>query len=249
MKEPEQENRHTPLSYHGAWRIVCLNVLVPGVLGKEMRSHPVNILFFALATRTMFQLDRSEMGQQSRVLPVRTPRSPTMADQPDPRFAQILDRTITPELYQEILRLWLQHVTNEERLFVPHSQAVLEDAMKQMLIPFTDDCVMQLVFTGERWTGHDGARQFYDVFLSSIDGMKWVPQALVIGPQGVLDVVNMTGVLQRPFAGLTSVGAQLSLQWLIYFPWVMEKHQFRGEIIYSIRPLTAHESVSIPFAL
>jgi predicted PurR-regulated permease PerM len=33
-----------------------LNVLVPGVLGKEMRLHPVNILFFTLATVTMFGL-------------------------------------------------------------------------------------------------------------------------------------------------------------------------------------------------
>src|SRR5438552_5947824 len=33
-----------------------LNVLVPGVLGKEMRLHPVNLLFFTLATGTMFGL-------------------------------------------------------------------------------------------------------------------------------------------------------------------------------------------------
>jgi predicted PurR-regulated permease PerM len=33
-----------------------MNVLVPGVLGKEMRLHPVNILFFTLATATMFGL-------------------------------------------------------------------------------------------------------------------------------------------------------------------------------------------------
>src|SRR5213080_3488737 len=33
-----------------------LNVLVPGVLGKEMRLHPVNILFFTLATATIFGL-------------------------------------------------------------------------------------------------------------------------------------------------------------------------------------------------
>jgi putative heme transporter len=33
-----------------------LNVLVPGVLGTEMRLHPVNILFFTLATATMFGL-------------------------------------------------------------------------------------------------------------------------------------------------------------------------------------------------
>jgi predicted PurR-regulated permease PerM len=33
-----------------------LNVLVPGVLGKEMQLHPVNILFFTLATAAMFGL-------------------------------------------------------------------------------------------------------------------------------------------------------------------------------------------------
>ncbi len=33
-----------------------LNFLVPGVLGKEMRLHPVSILFFTLATATMFDL-------------------------------------------------------------------------------------------------------------------------------------------------------------------------------------------------
>ena len=33
-----------------------LNVLVPGVLGKEMQLHPVNILFFTIATAAMFGL-------------------------------------------------------------------------------------------------------------------------------------------------------------------------------------------------
>src|SRR4030095_16333374 len=35
---------------------VELNVLVPGVLGKEMRLHPVNIFFFPLATAELFGL-------------------------------------------------------------------------------------------------------------------------------------------------------------------------------------------------
>jgi predicted PurR-regulated permease PerM len=35
---------------------VELNFLVPAVLGKEMQLHPVNILFFTLATATMFGL-------------------------------------------------------------------------------------------------------------------------------------------------------------------------------------------------
>ena len=171
-----------------------------------------------------------------------------MTDQPDPRFAQILDRTITPELYQEILQLWLRHVTNEEKLFVPHTEDVATVAMSEMLTAFTDDCVMELVFTGERWTGHEGARRFYEIFLSSIADMRWVPQALVIGPQGVLDVVNMTGKLRKPFAGLTSIGQELALQWVIHFPWVTDARRFRGEIVYDIRPLAAGESVSIPFS-
>jgi hypothetical protein len=72
-------------------------------------------------------------------------------------------------------------------------------------------------------------------------GMQWVPQALVIGPQGVLDVVNMTGRLRQPFAGLTQVGEPVQLQWVIYFPWVPAAGKFRGETIYAIRPLTAAE--------
>jgi len=60
---------------------------------------------------------------------------------------------------------------------------------------------------------------------------------LCSGPQDVLDVVNMTGKLTKPFAGLSQVGAQVHLQWVIYFPWVPDQGKFRGEVIYSIRPL------------
>ncbi len=109
--------------------------------------------------------------------------------------------------------------------------------MAIMLGVFTDDCVMELVPTGQRWEGHGQAAEFYRVFLSSLEGMQWVPQALVIGPQGVLDVVNMTGTLRKEFAGLTQVGAEVRLQWVIYFPWAPDEGKFKGEVIYSIRPL------------
>ena len=75
------------------------------------------------------------------------------------------------------------------------------------------------------------------VFLGSLTKMAWVPQTLVIGPQGVLDVANMTGKLVNPFAGFTSVGETLHLQWVIYFPWAPAEGKFKGELIYSIRPL------------
>ncbi len=50
-------------------------------------------------------------------------------------------------------------------------------------------------------------------------------------------MVNMTGKLVQPFAGLTNVGETVHLQWVIYFPGVPEKRKFKGETIYSIRPI------------
>ena len=68
-------------------------------------------------------------------------------------------------------------------------------------------------------------------------GMSGVLQSLVIGPQGVLDVVNMTGTLLKPFAGQTEVGAWVSLQRVLTFPWVHDQGKFRGELIHSITPV------------
>lgn len=155
----------------------------------------------------------------------------------DPRFkGRPITWGITPEGYDAIRRAWLTHVHAEEVLFKPYTADEFNAQMQIMLSVFTDDCVMELP-TGERWEGHKQAAEFYRVFLSSLQGMEWVPQALVIGPQGVLDVVNMSGRLVRAFAGLTEVGAKVHLQWVIYFPWVPDAGKFKGEMIYSIRPV------------
>src|SRR4030095_1859841 len=47
MKEADHENQHAPLSYHGAWRIVCLVFLLI-VLWLIVRSLQPVILLFAL---------------------------------------------------------------------------------------------------------------------------------------------------------------------------------------------------------
>ena len=171
------------------------------------------------------------------------PRSPTregpVGKTDDPRFKP-LDRTITEDLYEEIKALWLLHVSEEEKLFVPHSEEEGERALERSLTAFVEDCAMELKQTGERFTGLDGARQFYaEAFIPSLDGMRWSPQALVIGPQGVLDVADMTATLVRPFGGLTNVGEDVALEWVIYFPWDTEQRKFGGETIYSIRSTAA----------
>jgi hypothetical protein len=156
----------------------------------------------------------------------------------DPRFkGKPITWGITSESYDAIRRAWLIHVHAEEVLFKPFTEAQFQAQMQIMLSVFTDDCVMELASAGLRWQGHAQAIEFYRVFLGSLEGMQWVPQALVIGPQGVLDVVNMTGKLVKEFAGLKQVGQPVHLQWVIYFPWVPKEGKFKGEIIYSIRPL------------
>jgi hypothetical protein len=103
-----------------------------------------------------------------------------MAKTDDPRF-EPLERTIDEHLYEEIKSLWLMHVTEEEKLFAPHSEEEGDAALEQSLTAFTDDCVMELKETGERFTGFDGAREFYTrVFIPSFEGMQWTPQALVM---------------------------------------------------------------------
>jgi hypothetical protein len=144
---------------------------------------------------------------------------------------------VTKEEYDAIRRAWLTHVQAEEVLFKPFTEDVFQAQMRIMLGVFTDDCVLELVTAGKRWEGHEQAVAFYRVFLSSLADMAWVPQALVIGPQGVLDVVNMTGKLVKPFAGLEEVGETVHLQWVIYFPFVPAEGKFKGETIYSIRSL------------
>jgi hypothetical protein len=172
------------------------------------------------------------------------PSGPVTQILEDPRFrGQPLTWDVTPDEYATIRRSWLTHVAAEERLFVPHSDAEWQAQMATMLSVFSDDCVMEIVPSGERWTGQAGAEAFYRAFIPSFTGMQWVPQALVIGPQGVLDVVNMTGALAKPFAGLTSVGQPVHLQWVISFPWIPAEGKFRGETIYAIRPLTEAERV------
>ncbi|TMJ82164.1 MAG: hypothetical protein E6G76_24105 [Alphaproteobacteria bacterium] len=156
----------------------------------------------------------------------------------DPRFkGRPITWGVTPEGYDAVRRAWLTHVQAEEVLFKPFTENEFNTQMKVMLSVFTNDCVMELAATGERWDGHLQAAEFYRVFLSSFEGMEWIPQALVIGPQGVLDVVNMTGKLVNEFAGLKQVGSPVHLQWVIYFPWVPAAGKFKGEVIYSIREL------------
>lgn len=128
---------------------------------------------------------------------------------------------VTPELYDKIRGLWIQH-----------SKA--EDArnLRGLIDTLAEDCVYEIIPTGQRWEGHDGARDFYTTFLGAFPDVKFELTDIVIGPQGVIEVANMTGTHRGPWAGIQPTNQQVRLKIIIHFPWNPEAERFAGEKIY-----------------
>jgi predicted ester cyclase len=134
---------------------------------------------------------------------------------------QRLSMDITPELYREIRRLW-----------IAHSKA--EDArdLQGLIDTLAEDCVYEIIPTRQRWEGHDGARNFYLTFLGAFPDVVFDLTDIVIGPQGVIEVANLTGTHQGVWAGIAPTGKQLHFQVIIHFPWNPEARKFAGEKVY-----------------
>jgi len=152
-----------------------------------------------------------------------------------PALQQILEtvqREITTEQYDEIRSVWFTHVDNEEKLFVPHSDEDGARALDAVMSTLSDDCCTSMP-NGDTWQGQERIREFYRFMLSSFDNMVWSPQAVVIGPQGVLDVAQMTATRQNnAFGPLTRTGVPVKVQWVIHWPWDPQVKKFVGETFY-----------------
>src|SRR3954452_14140072 len=129
---------------------------------------------------------------------------------PSPTYSirEQLSRAITPELYQTIRRLWIDHSKAEDRR-----------DLDGLIATLAEDCVYELIPTGQRWEGHDGARTFYTTFLGAFPDVHFALTDIVIGPQGVFEVADMTGTHLGPWAGMPPTGNPMRLQILIFFPW------------------------------
>ena len=118
------------------------------------------------------------------------------------------------------------------RLWIEHSKA--EDArdLDGLIATLTPDCVYELIWTGERWEGHDGARRFYMELLGAFPDIDFDLQDIVIGPQGVFEVANVTGTHKGTWAGMEPDGQPKRWQVVIHFPWNPEAEKFAGEKVY-----------------
>jgi len=73
-----------------------------------------------------------------------------MTNMARPPIRERLDWPLDGATYRRIKRLWVRHSIAEDNR-----------DLDGLISTLTDDCVYEIVPTGQRWTGHDGARAFY----------------------------------------------------------------------------------------
>jgi predicted ester cyclase len=139
--------------------------------------------------------------------------------------AEILDvyrRPITSELYAEIRDLYKTHSVAEDARDLPG-----------LISTLTPDCVYELVQTGHRWEGHEGAARFYTGLLTAFPDIHFDLTDIVIGPQGVCEEARVTATHEAEWLGIEPSGEHLEWTVVIWFPWDEERHLFRGERVYT----------------
>src|SRR5690348_189570 len=144
-----------------------------------------------------------------------------MATMPETTIQQRLGWESTPELHNKIRRLWIKHSIAEDNR-----------NLQGLIDTLAEDCVYEIIPTGQRWEGHDGARAFYTTFLGAFPDVKFNLTDIVIGPQGVIEITDMEGTHRGTWAGIAATGRPVRQQIIIHFPWNPAAEKFAGERIY-----------------
>ena len=127
-----------------------------------------------------------------------------------------------PADYDAIRELWKKHSVAEDARDLPG-----------LISTLTRDCVYELVQTGHRWEGHDGATRFYTELLTAFPDIHFDLTDIVIGPQGVCEEARVTGTHEAPWLGNPPTGERLTWRVVIFFPWDPKRRLFRGEKVYT----------------
>lgn len=117
--------------------------------------------------------------------------------------------------------MWQRHSIAEDRRDI--------DGLIATLAP---ECVYEIVGTGVRWEGHEGARAFYTGLFAAFPDNKFALTHIVIGPQGVFEAVVLEATHHGPFAGLAPTQRPIRLELAILFPWNPDAQLFDGEQIF-----------------
>jgi predicted ester cyclase len=135
---------------------------------------------------------------------------------------ELIRRDVSVAEYEEIRELWKRHSIAEDNRDLPG-----------LISTLTADCVYELVQTGHRWEGHEGAARFYGELLSAFPDIHFDLTDIVIGPQGVCEEADVTGTHEAAWLGAPPSGERLSWKVVIFFPWDADRRLFRGEKVYT----------------
>ena len=124
--------------------------------------------------------------------------------------------------HNAIRELWKRHSIAEEQRDLPG-----------LLSTLTPDCVYELVQTGHRWEGHEGAARFYGGLLGAFPDIDFRLTDIVVGPQGVFEEADVTGTHEAEWLGIPPSGERLAWKVAILFPWDSERRLFSGERVYT----------------
>ena len=139
-----------------------------------------------------------------------------------PDVRELIRRDPVPEEHDAIRELWKRHSIAEDNRDLPG-----------LLSTLTADCVYELVQTGHRWEGHEGAAHFYAGLLGGFPDIDFQLTNIVIGPQGVCEEADVTGTFENEWLGVPPTGERLAWKVTIFFPWDRERRLFSGERVYT----------------
>jgi len=135
---------------------------------------------------------------------------------------ELIRRDLEGGEYDEIRELWKRHSLAEDARDLPG-----------LISTLTEDCVYELVQSGHRWEGHDGATRFYTELLTAFPDIHFDLTDIVIGPQGVCEEARVTGTHKGRWLDAEPTGELLQWRVVIFFPWDREARRFRGEKVYT----------------
>jgi hypothetical protein len=127
-----------------------------------------------------------------------------------------------PAEHDRIRELWKRHSIAEDRRDLPG-----------LISTLTEDCVYELVQTGHRWEGHEGATRFYAGLLGGFPDIDFGLTDIVVGPQGVFEEADVTGTHEGEWLGIPPSGERLAWTVAIFFPWDPERRLFGGERVWT----------------
>lgn len=138
-----------------------------------------------------------------------------------PSVRKRITQEVDIDEYKRIRKLWIDHSRAEDARDIPGLIATL-----------SEDCVYVVVPTGDRWEGHDGARNFYLTLLGAFPDIVFNVTDIVIGPQGVIEIADLIGTHQGKWIGLEPTGKPVNFKVVIHFPWNRARQLFDGEMVY-----------------